>query len=347
MVKKFCTLVIFVFALLFLPRFLNAQKITASVTETFDLDLADLQTTFKSGGDYITYEETEKKRNPGWNSQLHKTRFGLKLLRYDASMKVIKENHLFNGERKFGPFTAKLQLINDKQYLIYSTNSDDEQNNIRIIAAEINPESLELGPAKEILRLELGKVGLTKSLKIIYDSKLYFKPSPDHSKLMAFWTSHQDNIVYMSVLNAGLNPVWSRKEVLNGEKDLKIFSTAVDNNGVVYTSYKYTRGKNDFAKFISIYQVEGRPKEFEVKLGSQKPFEVLLTASNTGKEIYATGTWLGESQNIIGVFRQAINTAGFKAGELELTPFSLDLLKRLNKESWASIKPKKFWYWCH
>ena len=202
------------FLLLLQASFLtNAQKFTTSVSESFRIELDGAM--FKSGNDFITFKETDKKTVFGITFKLSKAKFGIKLLLYDATMKLVKENHLSSGEKNFGPFPSAIKKINGKPWLVYFTYEDDEENSLKIMAAEIDPVSLNLGNAKELLQVGLGKSGLLKSLELLGKGQFLLKWSPDNTRLLSFWSSGLDNQVFMSVLDADLNPVWNKKEAIS------------------------------------------------------------------------------------------------------------------------------------
>jgi hypothetical protein len=216
--NKSCTVLI-IACILQLSFAGNAQKFTTSVSETFKMDL--YQSMFKSGNDFITFKETDQKTLVGMGYNLSKARFGIKLFRYDGSMKLIKENHLSGGDKNFGPFPSRMIKVNDKLWLVYFNYGEVEKNSLKIMAAEINPVSLEIAPAKKLLELNLGNTGLSKSVDLLRLAKLIIEPSPDKTKLLVCWAPGLGNEYFISVTDTELNPGWEKKEQLAQAKKLR------------------------------------------------------------------------------------------------------------------------------
>ena len=341
--KKSCT-VLFVVACLFQLSFVaNAQKFTTSVSETFKMDL--FQSMFKSGDDFITFKETDQKTLVGMGYNLSKAKFGIKLFRYDGAMKLTRENHLSGGDKNFGPFPSRMIKVNDKLWLVYFNYGKEEKNSLNIMAAEINPVSLEIGEGKKLLELNLGNTGLSKSVDLLRLAKLIIEPSPDKTKLLVCWAPGLGNEYFISVTDAGLNPAWEKKEtVIAGEK-IEISSAVVDNNGNVYTTYRVDPEKDKYNSYMAISQPKTKTKTMEVKIAGGRAYQALAVASKKNNEVHITGTYTTNSAGFLtGVFDQAISTNDFKAGQIQTTMFSEELVKQLarDKGDWASTKSNKF-----
>ncbi|HKO81917.1 MAG TPA: hypothetical protein VJU78_16035 [Chitinophagaceae bacterium] len=341
--KKSCTVLLVLACMLQLSFSGNAQKFTTSVSETFKMDL--FQSMFKSGDDFITFKETDQKTLVGMGYNLSKAKFGIKLFRYDGAMKLVKENHLSGGDKNFGPFPSRMIKVNDKLWLVYFNYGKEEKNSLNIMAAEINPVSLEIGEGKELLELNLGNTGLSKSVDLLRLAKLIIEPSPDKTKLLVCWAPGLGNEYFISVTDTGLNPAWEKKEtVIAGEK-IEISSAVVDNNGTVYTTYRINPEKDKYNNYMAISQPKAKTKQIEIKIPGGKPYQALAVASKKTNEVYITGTYAtGAAGFLVGVFNQVVSTNDFKAGQIQTTTFSEELVKQLarDKGDWASTKSNKF-----
>ncbi|HEX7905249.1 MAG TPA: hypothetical protein VF487_15360 [Chitinophagaceae bacterium] len=340
MIKKLFLKSTSLFLLLSLCISANGQTFKTSVSASFN-DMPD-GNVYKIDNGFIAFKETDQKTQFGYTFKLSKAKFGIKLLQYDASMKLVKENHLLNGEKNFGPLPPLLRKINDKLYLIYFSYGEEESNTLKLLATEIDPVSLQTGAPKELLQADLRNIGIGKLGELLTKAKLIVKSSPDYTKLLTVWSSGLDNIINVSVVSIDLAPVWNRKETISMTDELIVSSAAVDNNGAAYIAYKFKAGRNEYAKHVAIYQSKGRPKDFEVRSNTGSPYQVLLVAARAGNMVYAVGTLTGESGNLTSIFSQTISSSTFKEDKIQTTDFSQDLVTQLDKDGWADTKPKKY-----
>jgi hypothetical protein len=328
--------------MLLLFHFSQAQKFTSSVSETFKADELSNQA-FKLGNDIIMAEVTDNKLQLAYTFKLSKTRYAIKLHRYDGSSKEVKQNHLFKGERMFGPLPPLVKVISNVPYLIYPQFQEDGKS-IQILASEIEPKELTIKEPKQLLQLDIEKIGFFKAGELLNKFKLILELSPDKSKLLCFWSSGVDNDYYTSVLNAAdLKPLWNKKETVLQASKILVNAAVVDNNGRVFVSYKPDSDKDEYNNHIAVCQAGKRPKDIEIKLpDGRRPYQAIVVASKNGA-VHIGGTYASISDFLSGVFYQSLS-AELKMSKAQTTDFTDDLIRHLDKVdkgSWASIKPKK------
>src|SRR5688500_6409482 len=93
----------------------------------------------------------------------------------------------------------------------------------------------------------------------------YVTTSTDKSKLLVFLSSNMNNQFFMSVVNADLDPVWSKKEIATSLNAANVNSACVDNKGNVYVGYRYSVEKNEYIGRVTVYQAQGRPRNIDIK----------------------------------------------------------------------------------
>jgi hypothetical protein len=321
----------------------QAQKFTSNISETFKADeLSSL--VFKSGNDIIMAEVTDNKMQLAYTFKLSKTRYAIKLHRYDGSSKEVKQNHLFNGDRMFGPLPPLVKVISNVPYLIYPQFQEDGKS-IQIFASEIDPLELTIKTPKPLLQIDIEKVGIFKVGELLDKYKLKLELSPDKSKLLCFWSAGIDNDYYTSVFSASdLKPIWSKKETVLQASKILVNTAVVDNIGRVFVSYKPDSDKDVFSNHIAVCQPGKRPKDIEIKLPEgRRPYQAIIVASKNGT-VHVGGTYAtSSSEYLSGVFYQNLS-AELKLSKVQTTDFTDDLIRHLDKVdkgSWASIKPKK------
>lgn len=335
--KKIQLLMAFLLVQLF--HVAHAQKFTSKVSSTFEKELSNNFTMV--GNRIIMAEEVDKNRQFAFSFKLSKLKFAIKLYSYDADGKLVKENAVFNGERKFGPLPSSIKMVGDKPYLIY-TIFEEKETTISWMASEIDPVSLAFSEAKPLLSIDYKKVGLMKVMEFIDGSNYVLQLSPDKSRVLCLWSSGLDNQYSISVLDAAMNPIWNTKESVLAAPKIKVTSATVTNNGTVYVSYK-PDSKDEYDVHVAVCSPNKKPKDHAIKLQTGRAFDALLVASQKDNLVHVTGTFSGASDFIDGVYYQSISADG-KLDKAITTNFSEELLKHLDKVdpgSWAITKAKK------
>lgn len=337
--KKICASLVVQLLLFQLSVSSFAQNYKTTLSATY-LN-APFSNLYTSGNEMISFGETDKKRQLAYTLKLSKAKFGIKLLKYDASMNLVKENQLFNGERICGPFSSSIQTINDKLWLFYSIYEEDSKNVINLMGANIDPVSLAIGEPKQLLQIDQDNTGLFKSMTLMQKQTFFVKGSPDKSKLLIFWASNMNDQFFMAVLKPDLDLIWNRKETVGLNRTI-VNSTCVDNIGNVYTGYNYNSGGDANKSRVSVYVQKGRPVNVEVKMATGHPYDVLMVPSKKGDEVYVTGTYAGHANCLIGIYSQSISTSTFKQNRIVTKEFTPQLIELIAKDSWASTKSKKY-----
>ncbi len=117
-------------------------------------------------------------------------KFGINLLKWNASMIQEKENPLFNGEKTYGPLWPSLFNFYGQTYLLYYQYvSDDADSKMQIMLAKIDTTTLQPDPPKELFLLQQNTLGIFNSDDFKNDHRLEFKVSPDSSKILMLWSS--------------------------------------------------------------------------------------------------------------------------------------------------------------
>ncbi|HKO81918.1 MAG TPA: hypothetical protein VJU78_16040, partial [Chitinophagaceae bacterium] len=157
--------------------------------------------------------------------------------------------------------------------------------------------------------------------------------------------SNMNNQFFMSVLNTELDQVWNRKEIATSLNAANVNSACVDNNGNVYVGYRYSVENNEYIGRVTVYQSQGKPRNIDIKTPNGFVHKVAVVPAKKGDAVYMAGAYAGNADCLIGVFSQTVATANFKPGKLQSKEFSPELVKQLDKESWASTKSKKYGLW--
>lgn len=337
MIKKHQSIKAVLFFFMFSSLFTSAQEFTTSLSTPFEG--MPTGTVFKTDDGYIASREEVKGILQEYNFKLSKRKFGVTLLKYDASMKLVKKNELLNGDRKFGPFPSTIAKLNGKPYIVYSIYEGDEE--IKIMAEEIDQATLNTSSPKQLIRFEQKNTSLEEGYELLKRKPMIIKASPDNTKLLVLYASSLNNQYFISVFDKDLNHLWNKKEMATEEK-IVVSSAAIDNNENVYVAYKYKVGKDDYNGRVAICQVNNMPKELEIKTENGTPYQILLIPSRKENQIYTVGTFANASGNLIGVFSQTISSVDFKLGINQSTAFSPVLVEQLDKDSWASTKVKNY-----
>lgn len=289
---------------------------------------------YGSGNELIAIEEVQK----NFTATKPTTQYGIKLLKYDTSMKLVKETILFQDERFCGPGHASIQTINDKLWLFYPVQENKNKDVTNLMGAIIDPASLTIGEPKQLLQIQLDNAEVNKSVseKSLYSSII---SSPDKSKLLVFWSSNLGNKFFMAVLNANLDPVWRKTETVNSFGEVNANSACLDNDGKVYVGYRYGIEKNNIAGRVTVYQQKGSSRNLDIKVPGGRVRDVYVLSAKNGNVVYMAGTLANEEDDHLkAAFAQSVTTSSLTTGKLFSKEFPLELLELAKKGSWASTK---------
>ncbi len=333
---------IFIAALIVLSFFhvvsATAQEFPVHVTPSFKNPKTGSFVESPSG--FLGMELTDMKAQLAFTFKLDKVRFGIKLTAFDRSMKASKSVELFNGDRTFGPFQPVLRKFNDKFYIVYFKFSEKGNADINAIAAEIDPVSLDLKKEVEFFSIPMKNYGLFKSLDLYSKVNFQVDESPDGSKLLAFWSSGADNEMILSVFDGELKSLWKKKEIAKYARDVTITSVCIDNSGLVFSTYKGEE-KDKIYRLVVSDQKKRLEKDVQLEAGAT-PFQATVLPANAGGFVQLVGTYKKETDNLHGIFHQKLSIPDLKATSSTITPFTEELIERLDKLSWAETKSKKF-----
>jgi hypothetical protein len=308
---------------------LSAQQFKVALTEQQEeshiLDIYALP-----GGGFIAMKYKQDIRPAqSWT----KRRQTISILRYDASMKLVKENKLANGEKSFGVVYTALKKSGDTYWLIYTEpGTGNEIGDFK--AAEVNPLTLETGPSKTIA------ASAETSFKPVYallDERIEFKSSPNGMHHSLFMITDK-KVAFLCSLDEQLNSLWNTKAVA---KDIDcnpadVSSVEVDNQGNIYLGYVKVE-----AGYVAVYKNTKTPQVLDVKLDNGKPKDVLLLAHKNNSSITIAGGYFEKGENIRGVYKANID-ASYKINNITISPFGDDIVKQFDNDSWGSTKPNKY-----
>ncbi len=280
--------------------------------------------------------EAEQKMQFGFTFKLHKVRFPIKLMKHDKGLQTLKEISLSNGEKVYGPFLPVLKNFNDKPYLFYYLFSEEDER-IKLMAAEIVPSDLSLKTPEELLSIEQKNVGLQQASDLLYNYKFELTPSPDKSRWLALWSSGINNRFFFAVLDGSLKRLRTADETISGQRELVVKSACVDNAGNVFISYVADKQAHIFSS-----SANGKKMDQEVKLGAANAFEVFVLPSLNSTDIQVAGTYKEGKDMITGVFSQTLNSASFTMSNPVMTAFPATLVEQFDNDGWANTKAKKY-----
>ncbi len=317
----------------FFSSLLNAQKIEASLQPVTELKESNNffstkeDNLIKTNDGYISFDINMNKKGLGMGSKFSKVVYNVVLLKYDSLMNELKTNDLSGSGIRFGPFEAAIKKIDNKFYLIYFEHSQTEEA-VSINASEINLSTLEISPAKNLVKYHLKDVGIMKAMDLLNKSILRFEKSPDKTKNLLFWQSGLDNSFAFSVFDKDLNVSYIKDKLIDIPEDIMITSACVDNTGNVYTGYKIESRKTGIKGHVLISQQSG--KEKDIQLSEDQIYQVLVVPSKNGNMIHIAGNCFGNTDYISAVF-----SASLSIDKLELSNYKRTDLEEKFIESFA------------
>jgi hypothetical protein len=319
---------------------LQAQQYTTSVSPEVKLD--GLYSMIPYGNSFIGFDVVYGKMQLAYTFKLGKLKYGIRLVKYDRAMNLVKENNLAAGDKPYGPFQPVVHKMNGRLFLLYyEMIAGAEEGNLLVKAAEIDTTSMDLRAPKTLFTIDQKNLGLFKSMDAVQSTRISLQQSNDKSKILAWWSSGLDNDLYMALLNENLDPQWSKKEVIKSPAQVGINTTCVDDQGDILMTYRITVDK-EYMSHVWIYR-QGKPViDKEVKLAEGHPREMHLVASRTAPVVNIVGTYIGATDLINGAYILPLSTADFKLGKPTQTAMPDALIKLFDNDGWASTKKKHY-----
>lgn len=271
-------------------------------------------------------------------------KFGINLLKWNASMIQEKENSLFNGEKTYGPLRPRLLNFYGQPYLLYYQYlSDDADSKMRILLAKIDTTTLQPDPPKELFLLEQNTLGIFNSEDFLNDHRLEFKASPDSSKILALWSSATNRDFHIDVLDRRFDSLWSKEQQISADAIRGLQSECVNNRGSVFFTYTLAGPKNSTpGSHIGICNPDGGFIDREITLQNGHPISLSLLNAKDSNFIMITGTWSDKPVNLSGVYSARIDAAKGTLSQIRQTEFPDELIKSLHQDRWAEIKQKNY-----
>ncbi|MEP7376984.1 MAG: hypothetical protein ABI675_26530 [Chitinophagaceae bacterium] len=322
--KRFISLV-FIYAM---SQQLSAQK--------FDVALSELQEETRMsenyalpGGGFIGMKYIQDDRLiTNWTKKKEK----ISILLFDASMKLVKEFNMANGEKAFGITYTVFKKAGDKFWLIYEEPGDKSKLG-DLKAVEINPVTLEPAAPKTIVAF--GEIGFKPGMFGTFDLKIESKASPN-GKFRYFFIRKGKSDTHLCVTGAEFNVVWSKNDITAdiGKKDFN--SMEINNQGTVFVGYM-----KDELGYVAVYRNAKAPQILDAGMEKGMAKEILVLTHKNNNSITIAGGYFENSSNVRGVFKADID-ASFKIGTILKVPFTESLVDLFDKDSWGSTKPQKF-----
>ena len=274
------------------------------------------------------------------SASLTKLLFDVTLIKYDESLKIIKENDLSSSSTRFGVFEPTIEQINGKDYLVYYEVLENDKD-IMLKAVEIDPVSLSVVNHKELFKVQLpGKLGVDKLYEIRERRKLRIETSPDKSKTLFLFENGIDNSFTYSVVDKDLNVLFTKENMVDFSGDIVIKATCVDNSANVYTAYKTESKKEDKKGHILIGTASKKEKDILIS-DENDMFQILLLPSKHNY-IDIIGTCFGNTDYISGVFSAKLSTTDFKLTNFKRTDFEEKFIELFDQNGLAYTKKNKF-----
>jgi hypothetical protein len=309
---------------------LSAQQFKVALSETQAESETSENYALKDGG-FIGMRKVQDEKGLVWVRKKE----SISILLYDAKMNVIKENKMGNGERAFGVVYTAFKKIAGKFWLLYSEPADKKGLG-DFKAVEINPSTLQGGQPKTILSAD--ESGLNAALQgMVFDFEIKFKSSPNENYSGLLISTGKKN-GFLCALDKELNPLWIKKQIA-ADIDMtpsEINSWEVDDQGRIYLGYAK---KNE--GHIAVYKTASSPQILNITVGGGKPNDVVLLAHKNNSSLTIAGGYFENTQNVRGVFKGELDAA-LKIGPLNKIPFTEEVVKLFDSDSWGSTKPNKY-----
>jgi hypothetical protein len=335
------SLVVFFLCICYVSAY--TQHITAALQPVIEIPVS--QNLIKVENGYLSYKINKRKLKvlaPFSSIKLSKLFFDVTLIKYDESLKLVKENDLSASPVNFAAFEPTIESINGREYLVYYEPQQNEEDGIILKAVEIDITTLSMGQAKDLFKIQIDtKVGVNKLMNIMTDKKLRIMNSPDKSKTMFLFENGIDNSFSSAVVDKDFNLLWTKASLIDIPENIIITSACVDNAGTVYTGYKIEFKKGRITGHILITNQSNREKDIVIS-EEDYMYQILVLPSGKQNRINVVGTCFGETDYISGVFSASINTNDFKLSGFKRTDFDGQFIDLFDQDGLAYTKKNKF-----
>jgi hypothetical protein len=325
---------LFPLLLITLFNFSYAQQINVSISD--ELEGGYGPSTIKAGNHFIRYAPLGSTNHLSYGFGWNKVRLAIAVAQHDSNMVALKTKMLSNGDRVYGPFFTDFKKINNKVYIIY--HEVQEKNTIgNVMAAEINPETLEPGSPKIIGAIANTDYKLKFSETLQGSLKYIFNSSPDGKRNLVLLTQ-RDTKCFISVVDENMHVVWSKLQEISTSNDYAFQSACIDNNGNVYVAYR-SPGSKEMNR-VAIINETSKPLDIGLNLGLNMASHIELFPSKDNKTVHVAGSYMDNSNISVlkGVFHSTINVADFKLTDIKKTAFPDTLIKRFEQDGWGDSK---------
>jgi len=314
---------------------LFAQKTVVSIGR--NVEIQEEQLLVKTENGYLSY-----KGKPYFSSGLNLSgvRFNITLIKYDASLNIVKENKLSSSDLKAAAFAPIIENINNRTYLVYYEVPENTRD-IMLKLVEIDPNTLSLGTPKNLFKLEMkSKALIFKDSKIFENKKFIIQHSPDGTKSLFLFANGTANSFSYAVTDKDMNIVFSKTNLLDIRGDMVISSACVDNAGNVYTGYKVEL-KKSITGHILICTPAGKETDILIAEG-MNIYHVLLQPSKNNKVIHVAGACFGSTDYLSGVYSATIGIADFTLSNFKVTDFEEKFIDSFDQGDLAYTKKNKY-----
>ena len=268
--------------------------------------------------------------------------FGIKLGRRDKDGRVVAENKLENGNKVFGPILPSLLREGGDIYLVYfQLEGGDDPGNLKIFAARVDSATLGLATPKELMTVDLKKMGRFSVERFMKSHRLVLKSSADQSRVALVWSTGIDNDISIGLFDDHLNRIWVKRETLKYEDPVELSDVCADNTGKIFLSYKNSLGHDIYEGHLLIIGEKASTVDKNIRVPEGFPSEIKLAPIPSSRKLAVVGTYIIDGEVIDGVFQTALNMDDLNMKALKVMSVPDDALEFFRKDSWARNKKKE------
>ncbi len=281
--------------------------------------------------------ETAAGSKMGWTVTLEKMKMSVKLSAYDKNLNPLKESELENNKEVFGPFNPYLKELNKKLYLLYYKY--DSRTGIEVFTALIDPSTLALSEPKKVMTMAQKNVGLFKLMDLYSTNTLQVEQSPDHSKILFFWTA-SSNVYSYSVTDAAMNVISTGYHEIENVKDFTLSNMFVDNTGDFFVGYQYKK-KDVFYPYVLAGTSNGSMRSVEIKPGASQAHDLFIGPGDKDK-VKVYGTSSADGYFITGVFSVDMDKKTLAISNIKTKEIPAELVEKFENDWYAKTKKKNY-----
>lgn len=330
------------------------QQIKYDIIDQDNYSMSDNIVSIPNG--LLKYEESKSKKlivRPMGIGVAPGNKRGYKITKLNSALSPENSVELFDGQKLFLGSSSQIIHFQNHNGIIYQEVLEgDELGDIKFL--EVN--AADLSVKKEIVLMELKKNGITFSAKKVINGevstfKLY--ESQNKKRLMIISRSEykrgEDEYIHINVLDEDLKLVQYRKLIVSQEEIC--YTTICDDLGNIYGTFKEVFNDNGR---IKKREIDNKPLNIKAfKIGEKNPltfsikheehsfhFNELMFSPNQNK-VYVVGAYSeGRGENFKGVYHASIDVPTMALTKMVQTPFSDELIKKYDKDGYASTKDK-------